>query len=301
MIGSKVRRKRTPRSAAIPPTLTDSSADGRLSIDGYVVIDLLNPSQVATLLDLAMLLHPAPRSTWESDFYSPVADEKRAAHDGIAATLVDPIRSTFVDHRSVLHNFVINWPGDDGGLVLHQHSTVVDPTRFRSVIVWCALNDADETNGTLHVVPRSHAVQQGPRPERSPSWHEPHTEQLLAEHLVSVPVRAGQALVFDNQLLHCSFPNRSDAPRITAGAAVIPRGAQPRVYEWVDDSTVDVYRLDPEFFLTHQAGDLEWAEPDGLEHLFTEPWSVTAVPEGALADLIPRGTCRHDGRHWRSA
>jgi hypothetical protein len=44
----------------------------------------------------------------------------------------------------VLHNFVLNWPGPDGGLVLHQHSSVVDPALGSSVVVWCALNDASE-------------------------------------------------------------------------------------------------------------------------------------------------------------
>lgn len=274
--------------------MADPLAETALADDGYVVVDFLDHERLGELRALCQRLHPAPRSTWESDFYSPSTDEKRAAHEGIATAMADAVGQTFVDHRSLLHNFVLNWPGDDGGLVLHQHSTVVDPARFRSVIVWCALNDADEANGTLHVVPRSHVVQQGPRPERAPSWHEPHAARLLAEHLVSVQVKAGQALVFDNQLLHCSFPNTSERVRLTAGAVVVPRRAEPRVYERVDESTVEVFHLDPEFFLTRQAGDLEWASPDGLDPVGSEPWEQTVVDEDTLCRLIPPGTCHHE-------
>lgn len=277
----------------LPETLLDPDAEARLLEDGYVVVDLLAPAEVAELRALCGQLHPEPRSTWESDFYSPDPGDKRAAHQGIGSVLAEPVRRHFSAHRSVLHNFVVNWPGPDGGLVLHQHSTVVDPARFRSVILWCALNDADEENGTLHVVPRSHLVQRGPRPERSASWHEPHTDTLLARHLVAVPIRAGQALVFDNQLLHCSFPNSTSSPRMTAGAVVLPLAAEPRFYELAGDDRVDVHRLDPEFFLHEVAGDLEWARPTGLDLVATEPWSPTVVAAEDLDSLVGAGTCAH--------
>ncbi|MFZ4432505.1 MAG: phytanoyl-CoA dioxygenase family protein [Microthrixaceae bacterium] len=281
------------RPRSLPSTLLDPEAERRLVQDGYVVVDLLEPAQIVELRSLCEQLHSVPRSTWESDFYSPYPADKRAAHEGIGSVFAEPVRRHFAAHRSVLHNFVVNWPGSDGGLVLHQHSTVVDPARFRSVILWCALNDADEDNGTLHVVPRSHLVQRGPRPERSASWHEPHTAELLADHLVSVPVRAGQALVFDNQLLHCSFPNSTSEPRLTAGAVVLPMAAEARFYELADDGRVDVHLLDPEFFLEQVAGDLEWARPTGLEKLTSEDWVPTVVTSEELPALVGPGTCPH--------
>ena len=277
-----------------PPTLCDPTDDAALRRDGYVVVDLISPEVVAELLDLCRSLHPEPASAWESDFYSPSAEVKRTVHERLAAGFAPAVERVFVGHHTVLHNFIMNWPGSDGGLVLHQHSSVVDERRFRSVLIWCALTDATEENGTLHVVPGSHLVQVGPRPERSQSWCHAHERQLLADHLVSVPVRAGQALIFDNQLLHCSFPNATDEPRVSAAAIVIPDAAEPLFFEAVGSSAVQVHRLDPAFFLTHEAGDLEWARPEGLELIEERAWSPVVIEASEIASMFGPGTCRHE-------
>jgi hypothetical protein len=275
-------------------TLHDAAAQRELREEGYVVLDLLAPPELRALQAVSEELHARPGAGWESDFYSPDPQVKRRVHEEIGRALAPGVARHFVDHRTLLHNFVINWPGDDGGLVLHQHSSLVDERRFRSVIAWCAVNPATEENGTLHVVPRSHRLQQGPRPERSGSWLNEHRARLLRDHLVSVPVEPGQALIFDNQLLHCSFPNRTGSPRITAAAAIIPSAATPRFYESLGESRVRIHRLDPEFFFEHVAGDLEWASPEGLEVLGEEPWAPTEVAERDLLRLIPHGTCHHE-------
>lgn len=284
----RIRRigRRSTRSTHIPPTLRDPVLQTRLSSEGFVVVDLLSESDTAALLQVCNELHPTSNGGWESDFYSPSPEVKATAQRSIAAGFAAAVEREFVDHRSLMHNFVLNWPGPDGGLVLHQHSTLVDDRRFRSAIVWCGLTHADVANGTLHVVPRSHLVQRGPRPERGASWHDPHIETILRDYLVPVPVRPGQAIIFDNQLLHCSFANTTDRPRLTAVAVVIPNAAEPLYYESGGDSTVMVHRLDPEFFLQNVAGDLEWARPDGLELLEEAPWEPTVVTESELDRLL---------------
>ena len=277
---------------ATTPTLRSAAHQALLEAEGYVVVDLLSDAEAEALRSTCEQTHPA-RSGWESDFYSPDPAVKRVVHEAISSAFERPIAEQFCSHRSLLQNFIVNWPGPDGGLVLHQHTSVVDEHRFRSVLIWCALTPATEENGTLHVVPRSHLVQQGPRPERSSSWLEPHERQLLADHLVSVPLEPGQAIVFDNQLLHCSFANDTDAPRMTAAAVVVPHEAEPRFYEAISPSVVRVHRLDPEFFLQTQAGNLEWADPSGLEVIGEEAWSPVAVDAADLPTLFGPGTCRH--------
>jgi ectoine hydroxylase-related dioxygenase (phytanoyl-CoA dioxygenase family) len=283
-----------PRPGVFTPTLVDPVLDETLRVHGFVVVDLLESDELATLLARFHELHPAPTTTtWESDFYTGDTGMKRTVHRTIGDAFAPGIGRHFRGHHSVLHNFVINWPGPDGGLVLHQHSSVVDPALGSSVVVWCALNDASEANGTLHVVPASHTVQLGPRPERTSSWHEPFTEQLLEEFLVRVEVPAGHALVFDNQLLHCSFPNTTDEPRITAAAVVVPDALEPLFYERLDDTTARAYRLDPEFFLTHAPGDLEWATPEGLEVVGDVPWAPVDVTAAQVERMRPDTACPH--------
>lgn len=267
--------------------------DRRLREEGWTVVDLLGPDDRAALLDLWREHHTEPAAAWESDFYSKGPRAKRRIHGFIREAVQPALDDHVREHDILLGVYVTNWPGPDGGLTLHHHSTIVDARESGSLVVWCALTEATEANGTLHVVPRSHLLQRGVRPERTRSWHEDHTERLLSSHLVPVPLEPGQAIVFDNQMLHCSFANRTPEPRIAAAMLVVPRSATPRYHEVGDDGRVTAYRLNSDFFIENDPGSLVWARPDGLEPISNEPWTSTTVTVEELESIVPTGTCAH--------
>jgi len=292
-----VRRSPPPTDV---PTFVDPADERAFRADGYVVVDLLGADVAADLLATCRHHHPvAPTGArWESDFYTDDRACKVEVDEAIREAIRPPLGDLLADHRTLMHNFVVNWPGAGGGLSLHHHSSLVDERHFRSVVVWCALNEATEANGTLHVVPGSHLVPRGPKGERSPEWFGPLEDALLDRHLVSVPLRPGQAILFDNALLHCSFANVSDEPRMTAVSTVAPNAASVRYYEWVGDGRLEYYALDPSFFFDSVAGELEWAKPEGLPLLGTDHVDMTPPSMREVEAVIGRGpgTCRHEGR-----
>lgn len=261
--------------------------------DGYVVVDLLDAAATARLRDRCLQLHPDPGSGFNSDFFHPDRDFRRRVDAELSPAIAGAVDAHLCDHRPLLSTFVINWPGPDGGLVLHQHTSVVDESRFRSLVAWVALNDATEENGTLHVVPRSHVLQRGPRPERSQSWSEEHRDLLMGGRLTSIPLAAGSAVLFDNQLVHCSTANLTSEPRMSVVSVITPRTAQPRYYEAAGEAGVRSYSLDREFFLTNDATGYEWPDPVGLPLLSEEPWTPTRVSAEVVEATVPPGTCRH--------
>jgi ectoine hydroxylase-related dioxygenase (phytanoyl-CoA dioxygenase family) len=277
----------------VAPTFVDPRHQEAFEQEGYAVVDLLDGAPLDALRALCSRLHPEPTSTWMADFFSTDPEVKRATNEAIDGAVGPAIERLLTGHRSVMHAFVLNWPGDDGGLPLHQHSTMVDERTHRSAVIWCALEDATEANGTLHVVPRSHLVPEGPRGERSPEWFAGLEDLITRDHLVSVPLRAGQAIVFDNALLHCSFPNTSDAPRRNAVATVVPTAARILYHEWNEGDVVKVFRLHPEFFLEATSADLEWARPDDLELLWTEEARIARPSPADIAEVLVAGTCAH--------
>jgi hypothetical protein len=258
-------------------TFVDDAAESRFREDGWLVLDWLDQDAATMLGALAAEVHPtAPPTPWTSDFYSEDAALKQRISDEMAAAFREPVARTFADHESFLHAFVVNWPGADGGVELHQHSTVVDETRFRAAVIWCALEDTRaDTTGTLYVIPGSHHVQRGPKAERGPAWFDGRSQELVAEYGVEVSLRRGQALVFDNALLHGSGENPGGSPRRTAVANVAPRSADLLYHSWVGDGGIDVFRLDPRFFVDTVAVGGEWAPPVGLTPLGrcdADPW-----------------------------
>lgn len=74
------------------------------------------------------------------------------------------------------------------------------------------LEDADETNGCLQVIPGSHKGKLI-YPFRSGGHFEVDPECVERDKIVPVPLRAGEMIFFDPYLLHFSDLNRSRVPR----------------------------------------------------------------------------------------
>ncbi len=86
----------------------------------------------------------------------------------------------------------------------------------RSCGIWMALDDADEDNGCLWVVPGSHRlpIQEHVLPDADHLQQEFREVPAAAEmDEVPVPLKAGSCLFFDGQLLHRSSHNHSARDR----------------------------------------------------------------------------------------
>jgi ectoine hydroxylase-related dioxygenase (phytanoyl-CoA dioxygenase family) len=133
---------------------------------------------------------------------------------------------------------------------VHQDWTMVDETRFRSLSLWVPLCDVSVENGALAVLPGSHAVLTGmrPNPGGPPSLPNP-VDGVGPLSITSVPMRAGSCLVFDHAVLHGSPPNTLDDPRIALVLAAAPRAAQLQHLWRRPDDVVERYEVaDGEFF-----------------------------------------------------
>lgn len=104
------------------------------------------------------------------------------------------------------------------GQAWHQDERYI-PTRDRSLVgAWIALDDADEDNGCLRVLPRSHRpgriypLREHGRPDEFDPAQEAHGFDPGDE--IPVPVEAGDVIFFNGYLLHRSLRNASaDRPR----------------------------------------------------------------------------------------
>jgi phytanoyl-CoA hydroxylase len=95
--------------------------------------------------------------------------------------------------------------------VFHWHQDCgyqdVQPT---PMTIWVALDDVDEENGCIWVVPGSHRAGLLPHVKKPNSWH---LEVPDAGQGLAVPLRAGEAVAFTGYTLHRSLANRTDQPR----------------------------------------------------------------------------------------
>jgi ectoine hydroxylase-related dioxygenase (phytanoyl-CoA dioxygenase family) len=144
-------------------------------------------------------------------------------------------------------NFFCKYPAEERGerfVAWHQDVTYWGLEPPRAITAWIAIDDADEENGCMQVIPGSHRLGilehgKSARPGNLLSVNQEVPEELIDERrAVTLPLRAGQMSLHDGMLLHGSHPNRSKRRR--CGLAV--RFTTPDVRQVSTNSLRGYYR-----------------------------------------------------------
>lgn len=239
-------------SPAIAPTFADPELQARFARDGYVVVDLIGPDDVAALRALFDRLdHPVDQGFFASNETTDVAYKQEMVAE-VRRVLGPPVHALVPDHRLIGGYFVVKWPGPESEKGPHLDWSLVDEARFRSVSVWVPLVDTDEGNGALGCARGSHLVV-GSTHRGSPDFPTRHeveaaTRTLPPETLERIDARAGQAVVYTHQTIHFSGPNLSAAPRPAVNIAAVPEAADLLHFRMDDDGAVEALTVDDGFF-----------------------------------------------------
>ena len=285
-------------------TFRDPELQATLERDGYAVLPLLDADEVATLRAAHDGLGRAPGDpgkACQSSFHSYDRDYKQAVNREIRAVLDDHLETVFDRQRALPCNFIAKYPGGMGGFGLHQDLTLVDESQHRSVEVWIALEDTDETNGQLWMVPGSHTWLPTIRGIQSfPFAYGDLSRRIIRDHAVPVPVSAGTAVVFTHAVLHCSFPNRTDTPRLVAITDLIPEEAEHLHYFGDGDGNVDCYVIDESFWVENNPFTLH-RPPPASQKVGRVDFEHRSLTDEDLDRLIAEGRAVVTGNDPRGA
>lgn len=278
--------ERTGEVAALRTTLADPAQQAHLDQFGFVVVDGIDLGLLAELRVVHEQLGAAPddpRVALHFGFHSKDRDYKRSVAAAVASLTDDLVDSIFVDHSVYLPMFITKWPGPNSGFGPHQDPTLVDERRYRGVTIWIPLVDTGvvdgDDNGMLHVVPGSHRFLDAPRTrdvdELTPFAD--HEAAILDRHGVGVPTRLGQAIVFDNRLIHYSNPNATDKPRLVASLGMRPSEASCVMVRRGDPGFVEMFEIDDDSYMDVVASALYLWNPD------SGPLAVLSDPQPTLS------------------
>lgn len=153
----------------------------------------------------------------------------------IAESLIGPDIQLFHDqalYKPAYHGGEVYWHQDNG-------YWRCDPPDL--VSIWIALDDADEKNGCMNVIPGSYL--KGFAAHRRAESEKGKLHALLQvdadlEHAVPVPVEAGYAMVHHCMTLHQTNPNRSSRERRAMVIHYMPAGTRNRDGEVMKDRPV---------------------------------------------------------------
>ncbi|CAK9249919.1 unnamed protein product [Sphagnum jensenii] len=243
----------------------DQEGEKQFRTQGYFTRQLLSDADISYLLEVFKSLNPRIEKEFYSTIDSTDLDYRRQVDERIGKRISDIVTAYFINYSPLIFNFIVKEPGGDSEVFMHMDDTHVDETRYQSVNVWCPLVDTTPANGALFVMPGSHTLAYPPRGFGIPY---PYSEfhELVKPRMEMVPLKAGEAIFYNNKLMHRSDPNHSNASRPAIIMAMLPDEADRIIHFHMPDmpeNKVEVFELSKEFYLNFDRNK----RPEGFKSL----------------------------------
>lgn len=237
------------------PTFPDSQLERTFRNEGWVKVPFLANRELVSLRHAVAAFVEADASGFMPTMYSADLVHRRRVDAVCRAATAAAVGRLLPGHRSFVANLLVKPPTPETEVGVHQDWSFVEEPTFVSATIWCPLVDTETGNGTLEVAPRTHLV--GPTWRGSPRLPTPFDgmEALVGAHMVSIPCRAGEAVVYDHRLVHRSPPNLSAEPRPAVGIGIAPKGVPLVHYHQDQDGLITRYDVPDDFLVDLRFGD----------------------------------------------
>jgi ectoine hydroxylase-related dioxygenase (phytanoyl-CoA dioxygenase family) len=256
----------------------DKKIQQQFELNGYVVVPFLNGTQVQELRDFFLENHPNIPDGFYSSSFNTDAGHKEKVNERIEAVLTESVAGHFNNIKKLGGCFLNKQPGAQSEMPIHQDWTVVDEPNFDSITVWIPLQDVNETNGAIQVIDGSHRFNNA---LRSPSMEDPfkNVQAELRKDLKLLPMKAGEAFIFSQALLHASPPNLGNQPRIAVTYGLIDAKAQLMFYHHNEEGKTEQYFVDENFFQEYNTQIGQRPKTGALQKTFDYKQQFVSAPE----------------------
>ena len=261
---------------------------------GYIIINFLDQSEIQFLMNLyqqtssGLTLGFAPSIMSEDIDYRQFIDEKIKELLGTKITLF------FRDYRLCFWNFLVKQASrSDSQVQMHQDWSFTDENQFQSLGIWCPLIDVEPLNGCLHLVPGSHYLNTQPRGGLNEFPYRHLLPLIEQEYLIALPMKAGQAVVYNTRLFHCSPPNQTDVERVVLAGLMIPKISPLRYYHWDHHQyphQLEVFEVEDNFYtqIMFYQNTILGQKPEGLKSLGLIDKGFEPLTAEDLASKLPK-------------
>ncbi|MDZ4113571.1 MAG: phytanoyl-CoA dioxygenase family protein [Brevundimonas sp.] len=300
----------------------DAQHQALFDAQGYVVVPFLDDAAVERLSHLVPEFCPpdiAANCFDDSTYLSSYDSQRRAAISEFVQTAMGPRLMELLSEMRVWTGTLLQRQPGAPALVPHQHLPSTADLPSTGLVCWCPLFDCDEDGGALQVIPGSHKLLRHVMTSTSaPAWQRIAAD--LPDYLVTLKVKAGEAVLFSESIIHGSGPTQRRRPRVAMVSLALPVEATPALHvdSLAQPDHVEIYRVHDEFahsdaargvLSPHDVGDFLGAIPANrvalnrrqFEALLANASRVASGvdPYLAVADLADPPTPRAAPAHRR--
>lgn len=263
----------------------DNNLQTQFEHQGYVVVDLLSPTQVSILTQLFDEVEGAKGTansnlnSYELSFFDKNPEKKKWKFEAINKFLGPIVNKLLNNYKPFIIN-LFNKQSGLGEVPVHQNWTFVDEEHFTSLSLWCPLQEVSRENGTLEVVPGTHKVICNYRGPSIPWVFTKLNQLLIDKYMIPCNLQIGQVVILDDSIIHYSGVNRSDVDR-KAIQLILKPSETPLIHCYISNKekeTINIIDVDDDFFFDFDM----WRQPQQGRNLRHVPYTLQDIDEEQL-------------------
>ncbi|MBC3808340.1 phytanoyl-CoA dioxygenase family protein [Undibacterium seohonense] len=254
----------------------DSKIEAQFRSEGYVILDLFNDEEIRQMQACYRTVEEMHSGPIGVSVLTDQLSERARISATLSPIFANRLMPLLNDYRIAVSSFVVKQQEcAQGKFPLHQDPSFIDESEQAGLSIWCPLQDVDQTNGNLGIVPRSHLL--NPYYRTTCMLPYPELESLIEERYIRyLPMRAGQVMIMDHRMIHGSPTNLSKQTRVVAVGVGVPRQLD-LLYCHVDPfhsaDVLEVYAVAEDFYLRNTFGQ----RPTEGQHLRNLPYQVARL------------------------
>jgi hypothetical protein len=236
-----------------PAIFRDTEIQQKFDKDGYVLFDFITEDQAKAIGEKFYQLHDTIPAGFYADAFSPDDEIKREIFEHTEAIIQPTFDKFFKDYKKLGSTFLCKGVGPEGNVKVHQDWMTVDENKYYTGTIWIPIQDTNEENGALRVIPGSHQFFDSYRSNNIPVSYK-GSEQLLWDNMLTINMKAGQALVINHAIIHGSSPNLSAKERLVIAYGITCKDAKLLFYHMEPkskDNFVEKFDMPDDFFLKY--------------------------------------------------
>jgi len=213
--------------------------------------------------------------TYDFTFIDKNIDYKREVFDVISQRFQENADKFLDAYKPIIANY-IRKKTDGGEVPLHQNWAFADEEKCTTVSIWCPLVDSNEENGTLQLAPGTHKRFGKHRGPMVPWELNNIQKEIINTQLKPANIKAGQAVVLDDSIIHYSNVNHTDGLRLAIQLIMIPSDFPSLHYHMNAEKSqeiIEVLEVDKDFYMEFNP----WKQPENVKRVATLPFKQRLI------------------------
>ncbi len=217
--------------------------------NGFVIVPFISPQQIKELFGVYKSCYPDGVEGFFTTTFANNVEHRELVNQSIKNICIEQIENLFENYKILFSSFIVKAPGEDSRLIMHQDMTLVDENEYSGINIWCPMVDLNELNGAIEVLPKSHRFYKTYRGSSIPDIYD-NVKDEVVNLMQPCFLKAGEAIIFDQSIIHNSPPNLSDTERPTINTFVAHKNAKIKICYWDKDTfgdNIEVFEQEDDF------------------------------------------------------